>query len=316
MNCEQCGTTLNRKKRFCSDPCRRLWWKEHPEQKKKYLLKCKECFTLFETHKKNAIFCSHPCRSRGNSRSHARILANEKKHITWGCGGGVDSTAIAILIIKGVIPKPDFAYMTDCGYEPHYVMDYVINVTKKELKKIGVNLEIINSAYYTTIDIINNHGVTIPAYTKDSNGETIKLKTRCSNGWKLTPAIKWLKDNGVKRMKNIVGIAVEERNRMKTPNVKWIEYDYPLVNMNLSRRDCKKIINEAGWKMPMRSSCVMCPQQTDNEWLDIKEYYPADFERAVMIERDMHKTEPNVYLHNSCVPLDKVKFVGGGNYNG
>ena len=312
MNCEYCGIALNRKKRFCSGSCRRSWWKEHPEQRKQYLLTCKECLTLFQTDRKNALYCSTPCRNRGNSRSHARILANETKYLTWGCGGGIDSTAIAVLIIQGVIPKPDFAYMTDCGYEPHYVMDYVRSITQKKMGGIGVNLEIINSRDYTTVKIINKHGVTIPAYTKNKNGETIKLKTRCSNGWKLTPAIKWLKSNGVKRMRNIVGIAVEERNRMKTPNVKWIEYDYPLVNLNLSRRDCKKIIHEAGWPMPERSSCVMCPHQTDNEWLDIKEKYGGDFERAVIVERDMHRTEPNVYLHKSCVPLDQVRFVGGG----
>ena len=164
------------------------------------------------------------------------------------------------------------------------------------------------------------HGVTIPAYTRSKKGEVIKFKTRCSNGWKLTPAIKWLKEKGVKRMKNMVGIAVEERGRVKQSPVKWITYDYPLVRMNLSRRDCKKIITAANWPMPERSSCVMCPNKTDNEWLDIKEKYGGgtnkkmggDFERAVLVEREMHKTEPNVYLHSSCVPLDQVRFVGGG----
>ena len=185
---------------------------------------------------------------------------------------------------------------------------------------VGVDLHIIDSREYTTVEIINKHGVTIPAYTRNKKGEVIKFKTRCSNGWKLTPAIKWLKEKGVKRMKNMVGIAVEERRRVKQSPVKWITYDYPLVRMNLSRRDCKKIITTANWPMPERSSCVMCPNKTDNEWLDIKEKYGGgtnkkmggDFERAVMVEREMHKTEPNVYLHSSCVPLDQVRFVGGG----
>jgi len=56
----------------------------------------------------------------------------------------------------------------------------------------------------------------------------------------------------------------------------------------------------------------MCPNKTDSEWLDIKENYPGDFERAIKVERDMHRTEPNVYLHSSCVPMDQVQFIGGG----
>ena len=109
-----------------------------------------------------------------------------------------------------------------------------------------------------------------------------------------------------------MGIAVEERRRVKQSPVKWIEYYYPLVEMNLSRRDCKKIIKDANWPMPERSSCVMCPNKTDNEWLDIKENYGGDFERAIEVEGGMHRTEPNVYLHSSCVPLDQVQFIGGG----
>jgi len=315
--CEQCGAVLllnpyNTRKRFCNAICRKAWWKANPEQEKKFMLVCGECFKIFPAPRKRYKYCSILCRNKANSRSHAVLLAVEKEYLTWGCGGGIDSTAIAILIIQGKIPRPDFAYMTDCGYEPNYVMDYVKSVTQKKLRDVGINLNIINSRDYTTVETINKHGVTIPAYTKGNNGEIIKLSTRCSNGWKVRPAISWLKTKGVKRMKNMVGIAVEERRRVKQSPVNWIQYDYPLVRMNLSRRDCKKIIKAAGWPMPERSSCVFCPNHTDNQWLNIKEKYPGDFERAIEIERDMHKTEPNVYLHQTLVPLDQVKWIGGG----
>ena len=175
--------------------------------------------------------------------------------------------------------------------------------------EIGIDLHIIKT---TNNKIINKNGVTIPAYKKIQSGKVIKLSTRCSNGWKVRPAVKWLKNKGIERMSNIIGIAVDERNRMKISNVKWIEYDYPLVRLNLARRDCKKIITEFGWPIPQRSSCVMCPNQTDSEWLDIKEQFPEDWQRAVMIEQDMRQIKPDIFLHKSCVPLDEVKFVGGG----
>ena len=315
MNCEYCRKILKRKQRFCCDSCRYLWWKEHPAQRKLYSLTCAGCGIIFKAIRKTRKYHSIDCRNKANSRRYTENIENEKKHITWACGGGIDSTAIAVLIIQGIIPRPDFAYMTDCGFEPTYVMDYVQEIIREKLKKINLELTIINSRRYVAVNIVNKHGVTIPAYTCNSKGKIIKLHTRCSSTWKVRPAIRWLKEQGVKRMLNMVGIAVNERNRMKESPVKWIENGYPLVSLNISRRDCKKIIKEAGWPMPQRSSCVMCPQQTDNEWLDIRESYPEDWNRAVAIERDMRMQKPFVFLHRSCVPLDQVKFIGGGGIN-
>ena len=131
MICKYCNKPLKRKKRFCNDQCRYLWWKEHPEQKKQYTITCKGCGTIFQTTRQHQLYCTIPCRNKANAEQYIKNLESKKKYFIWACGGGIDSTAIAILIIKGIIPKPDYSYMTDCGYEPTYVMDYVQNIIKK-----------------------------------------------------------------------------------------------------------------------------------------------------------------------------------------
>lgn len=56
-----------RKKKFCSEECRRNWWKEHPEQIKKtdnaqYRLICTNCGREFISYgNKNRKYCSHSC---------------------------------------------------------------------------------------------------------------------------------------------------------------------------------------------------------------------------------------------------------------
>lgn len=57
-------TAHRRKKRFCSDSCRRAWWKAHPEalkRKQPYHCVCHNCGTAFDTHRPEASFCSMAC---------------------------------------------------------------------------------------------------------------------------------------------------------------------------------------------------------------------------------------------------------------
>ena len=56
-----------RRKKFCSEKCRRDWWKEHPEKAAQkdtaqYHLKCTYCGKEFVSYgNKNRKYCSHKC---------------------------------------------------------------------------------------------------------------------------------------------------------------------------------------------------------------------------------------------------------------
>lgn len=70
--CVCCGKTVEkpatgRPKRFCSDICRRRWWKVHPENGNKketalYPLTCARCGKSFISYgNKKRKYCSHNC---------------------------------------------------------------------------------------------------------------------------------------------------------------------------------------------------------------------------------------------------------------
>jgi endogenous inhibitor of DNA gyrase (YacG/DUF329 family) len=70
--CNYCGNkieqpAIGRKKKFCSDKCRREWWKSHPEAVNRkdtaiYKLTCSKCGQEFESYgNKNRKYCSHKC---------------------------------------------------------------------------------------------------------------------------------------------------------------------------------------------------------------------------------------------------------------
>lgn len=68
--CPQCGKEIiqsgkTKKRRFCSDACRKLWWKEHPNLSSEtavYSFICAECGIHFTAYgNRNRKFCCHDC---------------------------------------------------------------------------------------------------------------------------------------------------------------------------------------------------------------------------------------------------------------
>lgn len=277
---------------------------------KMYQLICESCGEEFQHIRKNRRYCGKGCSSPINALKKGDKLRLEKEYSVWSCGGGVDSVAMAVLIYQGELPKPDYAIMTDNGYDASYTWDYVNQILKPKLSEVGVELHIIQSQDYVDTSIVKNGQVVLPAYSWQ-DGKPVRFNTKCSGAWKLTPVKRWLKDQGVKRCINWVGIAADEGQRVKQSRLQWISFKYPLFERNLSRRDCKRLIRAAGWPIPLRSSCVMCPQRTDNQWLDMRDDYPDDWNKAIEIEKEIHKTHHHVFLHRSLRPLSEADFRGG-----
>lgn len=65
--CRQCGEVLEGRKgqKFCSEDCRREWWKDHPElveRKAFYPAVCSYCGKEFESYGNNKRkYCCHAC---------------------------------------------------------------------------------------------------------------------------------------------------------------------------------------------------------------------------------------------------------------
>src|SRR6266699_1069067 len=91
---------------------------------------------------------------------------NDLKQI-WSCGGGRQSCAIAVLIIRGKLVRPDIAVISDTGRERFTTFPYLNRYVIPSLQKVGLQLEVIKASdwsYYGT-DYVNFDGaLMIPAY--------------------------------------------------------------------------------------------------------------------------------------------------------
>ncbi len=202
-----------------------------------------------------------------------------KKLVTgWSCGGGVDSTAIACLICMGRIPKPDYAWMVDVGYERDSTLKYVSEVIIPRLDAVGVTLHILKA----------------------------DRADMCNRQWKVDVARRWLRGMGVERCENWIGIAADESRRVKKSHYLWCVNRYPLVDLGMTREDCLFLLGEQGWPRPQQTACYLCPNQNDKEWRRMAKEEPHEFARACQAEESVRKVDSAVYFHRSCVPLADV----------
>lgn len=225
--------------------------------------------------------------------------------LTWSYGGGTQSAAIAVLVARGILPRPEMTVIADTGREQTETWTYLQNHVQPLLDTVGVRVE---RAHHdgASVDLYSNRGMlVIPAYTKPAG----KFPTYCSTEWKKRVVSRFLRAYGYgpsKPVETWIGFSAEEERRKKDNDLQWQKYTWPLIDMvPLTREQCRQVVLDAGLPQPLRSSCWMCPYHTNAEWRHIRDTAPADWAKAVELDK-LIRLRDDVYVHNSRKPLDEA----------
>jgi hypothetical protein len=229
----------------------------------------------------------------------------------WSCGGGVQSAAIAALIVTGRLSKPDISLIVDTEREKSTTWAYYDSVLKPELAKVGVDLIRVPKSKYATVDLFSGNGdLLIPAFT-NKDGTIGKLPTYCSNEWKRRVIMRYLRAQNVERCQNWLGISLDELKRVRTGPPAWFQPRYVFIyEIPMRRNECVEVVAQLGWPPAPRSSCWMCPNHDDGEWASMS---TEDLIRASEFEKDIQTRDPHVWLHRSCKPIATVDFTDAEN---
>lgn len=242
-------------------------------------------------------------------------------------GAGVQSSALALMAAKGIVkPMPDFAIFADTQSEPASVYTWldwlekqlpfpVIRVTNGNLEEAC--LELVKNKKGQNIS-----KTAIPNFTKDkTNGEQGFMRQRfCTADYKIKPIMAWIKDRyEIKRGEKVaricqwIGISMDEIQRVKESQVKWMKHRWPLVELGMHRHTVLKWFEDQGYPKPPRSACYFCAFHDNNEWRRLRDDEPDAFAKAVDFEKKFQASRQNIdqlnsvpYLHRSCEPLDQI----------
>lgn len=221
-------------------------------------------------------------------------------------GGGIQTVGMVVLALTGRIEMPDRFIMADTGREKQSTFDYIDEVVNPALAPHGLSVEMA-SHDLATVDLYSGNGdLLIPVYTN-----TGKLPAFCSNEWKERVIKRYLRSTGVNLADCWIGYSTDEANRAERKGEQeWYKRRYPLLEMSLSRTDCKVIIHNYGWPPPYKSACWMCPNQDDDGWIETKTNYPADFQKAIELQNEIREFD-DIWLHESRQPIELVEFQPG-----
>jgi hypothetical protein len=213
-------------------------------------------------------------------------------------GGGVQTTAMLIMISKGRIGA-DAVIFADTGSEHPETYEYIEKYDKPLCEKIGIPFFTVRMhRKITNVD-------TKEQEYSDSLRDTILKRHRvpslynrwCTEYSKITPIKLFLRNmqkegKCVKPAVSLIGISLDEKHRAFNKDGTWKQSHhsesrnkYPLVEMNITRNDCLKIIRDYGWPDPVKSGCYFCPFQGGKEWQKLFQNHSDLFWDSVMLEK-------------------------------
>ncbi len=189
-------------------------------------------------------------------------------------GGGVNSTALAVLLVDGKLPQfnPWRILFSDTGEEKPATYAYIRDHFAPWLEQRGKVLEVVR-----------------PKETVLERWERLKvtgsrLLRSCTDEGKVKPMERYRLEHGGGEM--IVGIDAGEAHRMAGRE----GIHRPLVDLGIDRDGCVKIIEAAGLPVPDKSGCWCCPFMRVKEVVDLARYEPCKFERIVRLEAAANET--------------------------
>jgi len=243
----------------------------------------------------------------------------------------------------GELPRFDFAIFSDPGKEKTSTYSYLKYLLHWQKNNDGIEIIIVNNKnlYSDLLSHTNStkqHFAPIPAFTKNNDGTIGMLRRQCTHEYKIAPIDRAIRyyiygSQARKHLPNTriwKGISRDEIDRMSIPQEAWKHHIYPFCgwetfspgkaiqlttadSMLMFRDQITSWYHKKGFPVPLKSSCVFCPFQSDGSWFHMKTFEPADFKAACTVDASIRNSTKQrvkmpIYLHKSCIPLSDVHF--------
>ena len=218
-------------------------------------------------------------------------------------GWGVQSFTLAAMVALGELELVDFAIHADTTHESKLTYEFADRwvgwLLNNDVKVVTVKAPIADP-------LSVRGGIGIPAHTSTPNGGM--LHRQCTHEWKTKPVRAWLQSNRKgEPIEQWLGISLDEYQRMKPSDVKYITTRWPLIEMKMTRNDCKAWLSKHNLEIPPKSACTFCPYHSMAGWRQIQNM-PEDWREAVSVDRAIRKACPpcDLFVHPSRKPLEDV----------
>ena len=189
------------------------------------------------------------------------VIRNGIAYEVLGLGAGVQSSTLFLMNLLGLIkPKFEFAVFADTFQEKqgtYEYLDYLDELASDHsfppiMRITAGNIE---------ADMLNPNRQRyehMPFYVDGGKKRPGMIDRKCTDFYKIRAINREVrKVFGMKQRRHWVGFTVDEIQRRNDDNFpQYITPRYPLLEMRMSRDDCKVWLKENGHPEPVKSSCV------------------------------------------------------------
>ena len=229
-------------------------------------------------------------------------------------GAGKQSTYMLLNALEGKFKyKPDFAIFADLQCEPMATNEYLKWIVSYVKEKYDFDIIIVSEGnlmqdFIDYLDGKKERASSLPLRTL--NGGLIMRQ--CTTDYKIKPIRQYFQKvrNG-KKIRQWIGISADEAERMKMPDVKYIEHYYPLVEERISIDSIKVWFGSNGIAEPMKSACLICPFHSKQYWQNFKKNFTNEFETACKFDdriRHIPSFKSSTFLSRDLIPLREIDF--------
>jgi len=194
-------------------------------------------------------------------------------------GAGLQTTALAILVAEKKLAV-DAVIFADTGCEKPETYSYMEDYTLPMLKDTGVE-------FITVRNEQPHYQGGLYEYLWWKKELPSFIYRDCTTHFKVRVLNRY-----AKRCTHLIGFSIDEAHRAK--NRHGNDLRYPLIEMGLSVGDCRDIIQNQGFPLPLKSSCYICPFQPYVEWNWLKNNHPELFQKAIDLEERYYQRNPHM----------------------
>lgn len=243
-------------------------------------------------------------------------------------GAGVQSTTLALMACDGTLPGLDAAIFADTGWEPKAVYRQVSqleDVLSNASTPIPLYRVSRGNLRTNTVDPTQRF-VSVPWFIRNPNGSDGMGRRQCTSEYKLaaimreTRRLLGAKPPDYRRVPRghvatqWIGFSTDEIHRVKDkPANFYTTPRYPLLELGMSRKDCRRWLDQRGWGHTVKSACIGCPLHGNAAWRDLRDNHPDEWADAVEFDRQIRKggargkpIRGEAFLHRSRLPLDQA----------
>lgn len=188
-------------------------------------------------------------------------------------GGGVQSTVIVDMALAEGWPMEAVVF-ADTGEEQAHTLAVVRHLEAK-CEAAGIPFAVVKG----------ENGKPLVDWYRDQESIPFVTRRSCTDHFKIRPVRRWLTENGFRPVNVALGITTDEAHRARDSDRKWATNVYPLLDLGMSRQDCRAYL-DAEWDGPpvQKSGCIGCPMHGRKGYAKLLRDDPEEYARWEAME--------------------------------